>query len=108
MRKGVLTHGLKLGIEFWAALYIPIVVAMAATHNVVAAIGGGPVALDCRSAGRCRGSRLGGDGLAHPHEPAVRRPSQSRTGGLVASSVISRRGRGRRTALTPSPPPSGE
>jgi malonate transporter MadL subunit len=43
MRKGALTHGLKLGIEFWAALYIPIVVAMAATQNVVAAVSGGPV-----------------------------------------------------------------
>jgi malonate transporter MadL subunit len=42
-RKGALTHGLKLGIEFWAALYIPIVVAMAAIQNVVAAIRGGPV-----------------------------------------------------------------
>src|SRR3979409_2746112 len=41
MRKGVLTHGLKLGIEFWAALYIPIVVAMAATQNVVAAVSRG-------------------------------------------------------------------
>src|SRR5258705_1974068 len=45
MRKGVLTHGLKLGIEFWAALYIPIVVAMAAIQNVVAAVSGGPVML---------------------------------------------------------------
>ncbi len=42
-RKGKLSHGLKLGIEFWAALYIPIVVAMAATQNVVAAVSGGPV-----------------------------------------------------------------
>jgi malonate transporter MadL subunit len=45
MRRGALTHGLKLGIEFWAALYIPIVVAMAATQNVVAAVSGGPVVL---------------------------------------------------------------
>jgi malonate transporter MadL subunit len=43
MRKGKLTHGFKLGIEFWAALYIPIVVAMAAIQNVVAAVRGGPV-----------------------------------------------------------------
>lgn len=33
------------GILFWSAMYIPIVVAMAATQNVVAAVGGGPVAL---------------------------------------------------------------
>src|SRR5882672_12908557 len=45
MRKGLLTHGLKLGIEFWAALYIPIVVAMASIQNVVAAVSGGPVVL---------------------------------------------------------------
>jgi malonate transporter MadL subunit len=33
------------GIAFWSAMYIPIVVAMAAQQNVVAAISGGPVAL---------------------------------------------------------------
>ena len=43
MRRGKLTHGLKLGVEFWAALYIPIVVAMASIQNVVAAVRGGPV-----------------------------------------------------------------
>lgn len=44
-RRGALTPGLKLGIEFWAAMYIPIVVAMAATQNVVAAVDGGPIVL---------------------------------------------------------------
>lgn len=33
------------GIRFWSAMYIPIVVAMAAQQNVVAAIDGGAVAL---------------------------------------------------------------
>jgi len=33
------------GIHFWNAMYIPIVVAMAAKQNVFAAIEGGPVAL---------------------------------------------------------------
>ncbi|MBK8176427.1 MAG: malonate transporter subunit MadL [Rhodospirillales bacterium] len=33
------------GVAFWSAMYIPIVVAMAAQQNVVAAIGAGPVAL---------------------------------------------------------------
>lgn len=42
-RRGLLSHGLKLGVEFWGALYIPIVVAMAAQQNVVAAVEGGPV-----------------------------------------------------------------
>lgn len=33
------------GISFWNLIYIPIVVAMAASQNVVAAISGGPLAL---------------------------------------------------------------
>ena len=33
------------GVEFWAAMYIPIVVAMAAQQNVVGAIKGGPAAI---------------------------------------------------------------
>jgi malonate transporter MadL subunit len=33
------------GIAFWSAMYIPIVVAMAAQQNVVAALSGGPVAV---------------------------------------------------------------
>jgi malonate transporter MadL subunit len=45
IRNGKLNHGLKLGIEFWAALYIPIVVAMASIQNVVAAVRGGPVVI---------------------------------------------------------------
>lgn len=42
-RRGALSHPLKLGVEFWASLYIPIVVAMASTQNVAGAIKGGPV-----------------------------------------------------------------
>lgn len=33
------------GIEFWSAMYIPIVVAMAAKQNVAAAVDGGALAL---------------------------------------------------------------
>src|SRR3954466_16254936 len=33
------------GIVFWSAIYIPIVVAMAAQQNVVAAVKGGPAAI---------------------------------------------------------------
>ena len=33
------------GIAFWSAIYIPIVVAMAAQQNVVAALKGGPAAV---------------------------------------------------------------
>jgi len=42
-KRGLLKPQIKFGIEFWAALYIPIVVAMAAIQNVAAAIGGGPI-----------------------------------------------------------------
>ena len=33
------------GVTFWSAMYIPVVVAMAAQQNVLAAITGGPVAI---------------------------------------------------------------
>src|SRR3954451_21035502 len=43
LRHGLLSHGLKTGVEFWGSFYIPIVVAMAAQQNVVAAAKGGPI-----------------------------------------------------------------
>lgn len=42
-RRGLLSEGMLGGIGFWGALYIPIVVAMAANQNVVAAVEGGPL-----------------------------------------------------------------
>ncbi|MFC1730350.1 malonate transporter subunit MadL [candidate division KSB1 bacterium] len=33
------------GITFWSAMYIPVIVAMAAQQNVIAALSGGPVAI---------------------------------------------------------------
>ncbi len=45
VRRGALTSGIKLGVEFWSTMYIPIVVAMASQQNVVAAVRGGPVVL---------------------------------------------------------------
>ncbi len=42
-RRRALTPGIRLGVEFWATMYIPIVVAMAAQQDVVSAIGGGPM-----------------------------------------------------------------
>lgn len=35
----------ELGIEYWGAMYIPVVVAMAAQQDMVAALRGGPVAV---------------------------------------------------------------
>ncbi len=43
VRSGRLSPGLKLGVQFWGALYIPIVVAMASTQNVVSAVKSGPL-----------------------------------------------------------------
>ncbi|ATB28218.1 malonate transporter subunit MadL [Melittangium boletus] len=45
VRREGLSPGIKSGVEFWAHLYIPIVVAMAAQQNVVAAVRGGPVVI---------------------------------------------------------------
>ena len=42
-RRNLLVPAVMFGVEFWGALYIPIVVAMAATQNVVAAVASGPL-----------------------------------------------------------------
>lgn len=44
-RSGRLQPPSQQGILFWSLIYIPIVVAMAASQNVIAAIQGGPLAI---------------------------------------------------------------
>lgn len=44
-KSGRMAAPTERGILFWSAIYIPIVVAMAAKQNVVKAIDGGPVAV---------------------------------------------------------------
>ena len=44
-RHGGLSKECELGVGFWGAMYIPVVVAMAAQQDVVAALRGGPVAV---------------------------------------------------------------
>ncbi|KJV34398.1 malonate carrier protein [Aquitalea magnusonii] len=44
-KRGWLPAETEQGVAFWGAMYIPVVVAMAATQNVVAALRGGPVAV---------------------------------------------------------------
>ncbi|WP_085506037.1 malonate transporter subunit MadL [Thalassobacillus devorans] len=44
-RNKKLTVKSQEGVAFWSAMYIPIVIAMAAKQNVVAALDGGPVAI---------------------------------------------------------------
>ena len=43
--KGWLKEPTNQGILFWSFMYLPIIVAMAATQNVKAAISGGPIAV---------------------------------------------------------------
>ncbi len=45
MDKGKLSKLAESGIQFWNAMYIPVVIAMAAQQNVVAALKGGWVAV---------------------------------------------------------------
>jgi malonate transporter MadL subunit len=45
IRRDSLAPPIKLGVEFWSLMYIPIIVAMASQQNVVAALRGGPVVL---------------------------------------------------------------
>ncbi|HKK73913.1 MAG TPA: malonate transporter subunit MadL [Saprospiraceae bacterium] len=44
-RKGWLLVETQKGILFWSSMYLPIIVAMAATRNVKAAVSGGPIAI---------------------------------------------------------------
>lgn len=44
-RKGWMAKETKKGILFWSSMYIPIIVAMAATQNVKAALSGGVIAI---------------------------------------------------------------
>jgi malonate transporter MadL subunit len=43
--RGKLNPVSRQGVIFWSSIYIPVVVAMAAKQNVIAAVGGGPAAL---------------------------------------------------------------
>ena len=44
-KRGGMTKECELGVGFWGAMYIPVVVAMAAQQNVLTALRGGPIAL---------------------------------------------------------------
>jgi malonate transporter MadL subunit len=80
-KTGRLSGGVKLGVEFWGSLYIPIVVAMASIQNVVGAVSGGPIVVIAAvvTAVLCLGAvallgRLGAgsDGLPSPDDHAER------------------------------------
>lgn len=44
-KRGWLPDKTERGILFWSAIYIPIIIAMAATQNVKAAVSGGSIAI---------------------------------------------------------------
>lgn len=44
-KNNMITKASESGIAFWSAMYIPIVVAMAAQQNVIAAVKSGPLAI---------------------------------------------------------------
>lgn len=44
-KRGRLSETTQSGLAFWSAIYIPIVVAMAATQDVASAVSGGPLAI---------------------------------------------------------------
>jgi malonate transporter MadL subunit len=44
-KRGLLCATSESGVNYWGSIYIPVVVAMAMSQNVVAALRGGPMAL---------------------------------------------------------------
>lgn len=44
-KRGWMPQSTEMGVSFWGAMYIPVVVAMAAQQNVITALSGGPMAL---------------------------------------------------------------
>ncbi|MFB8766460.1 malonate transporter subunit MadL [Nocardiopsis alba] len=57
-RNGKLPEATEQGVLFWSAMYIPVVIAMASTQNVVKAIAGGPMAITAGLAALTAGAAL--------------------------------------------------
>jgi malonate transporter MadL subunit len=71
-KRGLMPEHTEMGVAFWGAMYIPVVVAMAASQNVVAALRGGPVALI--SAWRCAPAASTCSTAASVRKPSPRAP----------------------------------
>lgn len=74
-KRGKLNPVTSQGVLFWSSIYIPVVVAMAAKQNVIAAVKGGPAALLAGSLAVCVSfalvpviSRMGASGGGKPDE----------------------------------------
>ncbi|MET9798977.1 malonate transporter subunit MadL [Nocardiopsis alba] len=57
-RNGKLPEATEQGVLFWSAMYIPVVIAMASTQNVLKAIAGGPMAITAGLAALAVGAAL--------------------------------------------------
>ncbi|MEV5610877.1 malonate transporter subunit MadL [Streptomyces sp. NPDC052225] len=88
-QKGKFPEASRQGVLFWSAMYIPIVVAMAATQNVRKAVTGGPMALLAGLVALVAGfalvpvvARIGGPGQPFPESddgPAQEEPAEALT-----------------------------
>jgi malonate transporter MadL subunit len=80
---GLLRADVERGVTFWAMLYIPVVVAMAATQNVIVAVKGGPIALLAAigSVGLCAGI------IAFINRVLIHRPASDTTWASGAPAI---------------------
>jgi malonate transporter MadL subunit len=85
-KRGLMPEVTEAGVGYWAAMYIPVVVAMAATQNVVAALRGGPVAvlaaLGALLVCACAIALINRMGASKDDRPANEIPSIHPAGGL--------------------------
>ena len=77
-KRNLLPQPTQDGVHFWSAIYIPVVVAMAAQQNVVAALKGGPAAIlaGVLAVVVCFAlipvvARIGGEEASQPFRPQV-------------------------------------
>ncbi len=79
-KRGLMDARSEQGVEFWSAIYIPIVVAMAAQQNVLGALSGGPMAILAGVAAVV---------LSFAMVPAIDRFGQKKPGAAAAESLTS-------------------
>lgn len=88
-KRGLLAGKTEQGIEFWSAIYIPIVVAMAAQQNVVGALSSGPMAILAGLAAVSLSFAMVPvlDKLGRPDAAAEKKPHESGTTAQATASV---------------------
>lgn len=88
-KRGLLAGKTEQGIEFWSAIYIPIVVAMAAQQNVVGALSSGPMAILAGLAAVSLSFAMVPvlDKLGRPDAAAEKKPHEPGTAAQATASV---------------------